>query len=237
MLLIVTLRVNSPNSELFVVKRLMSENIAQPPAEPAKKAGYHHGDLKEALTCAAEALIETKGPEGFSMAECCRMAGVSTAAPYRHFEDREDLVKQVAARGFEALRVATKTRRDSHPPGSVDSIVAMGQAYVRFAESSPAVFRLMFAKHKRMDEGHQAIHETGGTCFMVLLEAVDAFREQRGLSATKTLDIALPLWTIVHGTACLLIDRDFDVVAPETDPDDLVRIATEGFLSGIAGVN
>lgn len=221
--------------DLFVIKDPMSETASDLAPEPVKKSGYHHGDLKEALTCAAETLIESKGPEGFSMAECCRMAGVSTAAPYRHFEDREDLVKHVAARGFEALTDATKARRDTHPAGSVDSIVAMGQAYVRFAESKPAVFRLMFAKHKRMDDSHQAIHDTGGTCFMVLLEAVDAFREQRGLSATKTLDIALPLWTIVHGTASLLIDRDFDVVAPDTDPDELVRIAAEGFLIGIAG--
>jgi len=214
----------------------MSENVEIAATEPTKKSAYHHGDLKEALTCAAEALIESKGPEGFSMAECCRMAGVSTAAPYRHFEDREDLVDHVASRGFEALSESTKTRRDEHSLGSVDSIVAMGQAYVRFAESKPAVFRLMFAKHKRLDDGHEVIHDTGGACFMVLLEAVDAFRAQRGLSETKTLDIALPLWTIVHGTACLLIDRDFDVVAPETDPDELVRIAAEGFLSGVAGL-
>lgn len=203
--------------------------------ETAKKAGYHHGDLKEALTCAARQLIEEKGPEGFSMAEACRMAGVSTAAPYRHFEDRDALVNAVAAIGFQTLSDVTKRERDAHPAGTVASIVAMGQAYVRFAEDEPAVFRLMFASHKGEDAFHENIHTQGDICFNVLLSAVNAFREEQGLSTRKTLDIALPLWTIVHGTACLQIDRDFDKVAPGTDPYDLVRIATEGFLAGVAG--
>lgn len=203
--------------------------------EAAKKAGYHHGDLKEVLTCAARELIEKKGPEGFSLAEACRMAGVSTAAPYRHFADRDALVGSVAARGFDTLTEVTRTERDRFQAGTVDSIVAMGQAYVRFAQDEPAVFRLMFASHKGEDAFHQSLDDTGDVCFKVLLKAVDAFREAKGLSEKSTMDIALPLWTIVHGTACLLIDRDFDGVAPGTDPYNIVRIATEGFLAGVAG--
>lgn len=203
--------------------------------QAAKKATYHHGDLKEALTCAARELIEKKGPEGFSLAEACRIAGVSTAAPYRHFEDRDALVGSVAKRGFDTLTDVTKAGRDSFPSGTVDSIVAMGQAYVRFANDEPAVFRLMFASHKGEEAFHQSLNENGDVCFSVLLKAVDAFREAKGLSQKSTMDIALPLWTIVHGTACLLIDRDFDGVAPGTDPYNLVKIATEGFLAGVAG--
>jgi len=168
------------------------------------------------------------------MAEACRMADVSPAAPYRHFEDRDALVGAVAAEGFFALTERGKAKRDSFPLGSVESIVAMGQAYVQFAADEPAVFRLMFASHKGEEAFKESLNETGDACFNMLLIAVDAFREKNGLSHHPTLDIALPLWSIVHGTACLFIDRDFDNVAPGTDPDTLVKTATEGFLAGIS---
>ncbi|MEQ9447068.1 MAG: TetR/AcrR family transcriptional regulator [Rhodospirillaceae bacterium] len=209
-------------------------NEQKPKVSDQKKAGYHHGDLKEALISAAKQLIQDKGPEGFSMAEACRIAGVSPAAPYRHFADRDELVGAVASQGFDSLTDRGKEERDKHPPGSVASIVALGQAYVKFAADEPAIFRLMFASHKGEDAFHDSVKQQGDRCFNILLKAVNAFQEAKGLGTTKTLDIALPLWTIVHGTACLLIDRDFDAVAPGTDPDELVRIATEGFLAGIS---
>lgn len=203
------------------------------PRQRSKKGAYHHGDLKEALISAARQLIQEKGPEGFSMAEACRMAGVSAAAPYRHFADRDALVGAVAAEGFFNLTERGKAKRDSFPPGSVDSIVAMGQAYVQFAADEPAVFRLMFTSHKGEEAFKASLNETGDACFNMLLIAVDAFREKHGLDDQPTLEIALPLWSIVHGTACLMIDRDFDNVAPGTNPDNLVKTATEGFLIGI----
>ncbi len=199
-----------------------------------KKTGYHHGDLREALICAAKQLIQEKGPEGFSMAEACRIAGVSAAAPYRHFADRDDLVGAVASQGFDSLTKRGKAERDKHPAGSVESIVSLGQAYVKFAADEPAIFRLMFASHKGEDAFQESVTEQGDRCFNILLKAVEAFRAEKGLTDKNTLEIALPLWTIVHGTACLLIDRDFEAVAPGTDPDVLVRVATEGFLAGIS---
>jgi AcrR family transcriptional regulator len=68
--------------------------------------GYHHGNLKEALIRAALELIAAKGPSGFTFAEAARSAGVSPAAPYRHFRDREELLANVARRGFEQFEAA-----------------------------------------------------------------------------------------------------------------------------------
>ncbi|MGZ3411043.1 MAG: TetR/AcrR family transcriptional regulator, partial [Xanthobacteraceae bacterium] len=67
--------------------------------------GYHHGNLKEALIRAALELIAKKGPAGFTFAEAARFAGVSPAAPYRHFRDRDELLADVARRGFEQFAV------------------------------------------------------------------------------------------------------------------------------------
>ena len=198
---------------------------------PRKKTGYHHGDLREALILAAHRLIAERGPEDFTLADACRLAGVSTAAPYRHFADRGALVEAVALRGFDLLSQRTRGARDRHPVGSIEAIVAMGQAYVRFAEAEPALFRLMFGRHKVCAAGSAPTPE-GGACFNVLLEAVESFLAKHGRSACGVMTLALPLWTIVHGTSSLSIDRDFEGIAPGTDVDELVENATRGFLAG-----
>jgi AcrR family transcriptional regulator len=71
----------------------------------AEPRGYHHGNLKEALIRAALELIAQKGPAGFTFAEAARWAGVSPAAPYRHFRDRDELMANVALRGFQKFEV------------------------------------------------------------------------------------------------------------------------------------
>ena len=204
--------------------------------ETAKKSGYHHGHLREALLDAAHRLIAESGPESFTLAEACRQAGVSTAAPYRHFADRQALVEAVAARGFDSLSVRTREARDAHPDGSVASIVAMGQAYVAFVTRDPALFQLMWgAGAPERQESPMAT--SGHQCFGVLLQAVDAFRREQGLEATDTLAIAVPLWTIVHGTASLVLGERFEKVAPGTDVDRLVEHTTRAYLTGLVRGN
>jgi AcrR family transcriptional regulator len=198
-----------------------------------KRKRYHHGQLRQALIDAAHQLINQYGPEGFSLAKACRVAGVSTAAPYRHFADRGALVEAVASSGFAWLRERTEAARDQHHMGSVESIVAMAKAYVAFAADEPAVFKLMFGRHPDVQPEGEA-HVEGAPCFEVLLDAVDAWIERSGAPVDHTLDVALPLWTIVHGTAYLLIDHDFDAVAPGTDTDRLVERAAVAFLRGLS---
>ncbi len=199
---------------------------------PHRKASYHHGDLRGALIDAAHILIRDKGPEGFTLADACRLAGVSTAAPYRHFADRGALIMAVAERGFGMLRERTAAARDAHPAGTEESIVAMGQAYVAFATSEPAVFKLMFGAHPDVKPVGRP-QADGRPCFQVLLDAVDAWMARVGLQGRPTLDVALPLWTIVHGTSYLQIDKDFCAVAPGCDVDELVRRTALATLKGL----
>ncbi len=198
---------------------------------PHRKAAYHHGNLRAVLIESAHRLIAAKGPEGFTLAEACRLAGVSTAAPYRHFADREDLVRAVALRGFDLLAERSRRARDAHRLGSIDAIVAMGQAYVRFAADEPALFRLMFGR-RHAEVCAASPDPEGKACFGVLLDAVAAFLTENEHGSDDLMSLALPLWTIVHGAASLLIDQDFDAVAPGTDVDALVDTATRSFLTG-----
>src|SRR6185295_15922372 len=106
--------------------------------------GYHHGNLKEALIRAALDLIAKKGPAGFTFAEAARWAGVSPAAPYRHFRDRDELLPDVARRGFEKFADALTVAWDDARPDPLTAFERMGKAYLAFARNEPAYYSAMF---------------------------------------------------------------------------------------------
>ena len=106
--------------------------------------GYHHGNLKEALLQAALGLIAEKGAAGFTFADAARMAGVSPAAPYRHFRDRDELLSSIAQRGFEQFEAALTQAWDDGRPDTVTAFERVGKAYLAFARNEPAFYSAMF---------------------------------------------------------------------------------------------
>src|SRR6201996_5494872 len=104
------------------------------PAAAARRDSYHHGDLKRALTSAALTLVAEKGPKGFTLTEAARRAGVSAAAPYRHFADKAELLAAVAEQGFRDLHTSLAAEAPSSPSARV---TALGRAYVRWAVAHP----------------------------------------------------------------------------------------------------
>src|SRR5438105_14239938 len=106
--------------------------------------GYHHGNLKEALLQAALDLIAQKGAAGFTFADAARMAGVSPAAPYRHFRDRDELLSSIAQRGFEQFEAALTAAWDDGRPDTVTACERLGKAYLAFARDEPAFSSPMF---------------------------------------------------------------------------------------------
>ncbi|MBO0765225.1 MAG: TetR/AcrR family transcriptional regulator, partial [Hyphomicrobiaceae bacterium] len=97
------------------------------------RRGYHHGNLREALIDAALDLIAQKGPAGFTFAEAARHAGVSPAAPYRHFRDRDALIGDVARRGFERFEQQLAAAWDHGQPSPAAALDRLGKAYLAFA--------------------------------------------------------------------------------------------------------
>lgn len=188
--------------------------------EIRRKTGYHHGDLRAQLTEATRALVEERGPDHVSVSEACRRAGVSTAAPYRHFRDREEMIASVAAEGmirhFQEMLDALKP----HPPGSVARITALGRVYVGFALREPGVFRLIFGS-KHDEDVMRMVDENEVRPFEVVQEEVAAVLGRDSIDADVARR-AFQLWTFVHGLSFLLID---DVVAHkgiELDVDELL---------------
>ena len=140
--------------------------------------GYHHGNLKEALVRAALELIAQKGPAGFTFAEAARWAGVSPAAPYRHFRDRDELLASVAQRGFEQFAAALSRAWDDGRPDPFKAFERFGKAYLEFARTEPALYSAMFEAGIPLDTSPELV-QAGDDAFGVLRRATDALIARR----------------------------------------------------------
>jgi AcrR family transcriptional regulator len=108
-----------------------------------ERSSYHHGDLKNALVDAAVRLIEVKGVDGLSLRGVAREAGVSQAAPYHHFKDKEALVAEVCCVGFCELEARMRAAVEGCDH-AMDCLEAMGRAYVAYAMEHKAYFAIMW---------------------------------------------------------------------------------------------
>ena len=198
----------------------MAETTKPDPEAVCGKAGYHHGGLREALIAAALQLVVEKGAENFSLADACRLAGVSTAAPYRHFRDRDELMAEVMARAFDAMSANTMRAVETHGEGTLEAIVAMGQAYLRFAVTQQSLFRLMFGQDPSLAET-EMVTEKGRSCFGNVIAQIEKYCEANEIDGDANA-IALKMWTFVHGASALLIDGKYALIAPGVDIDEMI---------------
>ena len=154
-------------------------NVTDTPQDGSQSKGrYHHGDLREALIQATATLVEERGAENFSLADACRCAGVSTAAPYRHFRDKEEILEEICARGFDALTERSMAAVQKHGSGSLEGISAMGRTYIAFAVEEQALFRLMFGQRPALKEA-ELVENKGHACFENVIAEVARFCEKK----------------------------------------------------------
>src|SRR5271168_4776076 len=153
--------------------------------------GYHHGNLKEALLQAALGLIAEKGPAGFTFADAARMAGVSPAAPYRHFRDRDELLSSIAQRGFEQFELALSQAWDDGRPETVTAFERVGKAYLAFAREKPAFYSAMFESGLAVDVS-AGLHAAAERAFAVIRAAAERLAATAGLDdgAAHLVDVA-----------------------------------------------
>lgn len=207
-------------------KIVMAKAQKQTSVRPKKR--FHHGDLREALIAATRELLIEHGPDGFTLADACRRAGVTTAAPYKHFRDKQEVLEEIVARGFEELTAANAKAVTEGGPGTIAGITAMGISYLEFAVAQPAIFRLMFG-HKSELRKVKQVDESGNQCLKGVIDEVAAYSRKHGHTADAEA-IALRLWTFVHGASSLELDGDYERVAPGLDVYKLIADVTSRLL-------
>jgi len=196
--------------------------------------GYHHGNLKEALLQAALGLIAEKGPAGFTFADAARTAGVSAAAPYRHFRDRDDLLANIAQRGFEQFEQALAQAWDDGRPNTVTAFERLGKAYLTFARNEPAFYSAMFESGIPADS-NPALMAAGERAFGVIRAAAErlAALTPPGVPRPPALMMALHIWSMSHGIASLFGRGDAARRKLPMSPDDLLEAGALIYLRGL----
>ncbi|HEY1361386.1 MAG TPA: TetR/AcrR family transcriptional regulator [Xanthobacteraceae bacterium] len=195
--------------------------------------GYHHGNLKEALVRAALELIAQKGPAGFTFAEAARWAGVSPAAPYRHFRDRDELLADVARRGFDQFEAVLARAWDEGRPDPFTAFDRLGKAYLRFASSEPAYYSAMFEAGIPPDSSPE-LREAGEGAFAVLRAATERLVAMLPApSRPPVLMMALHIWAMAHGVASLFGRGDAARRAQPMLPEELLEAAVLIYLRGL----
>lgn len=200
---------------------------------PGGRRGYHHGNLREALIAAALALISEKGAAGFSFADVARAAGVSPAAPYRHFRDRDALMAAVAAVGFDAFEQALSSAWNGGKPDPVSALDAVGQAYLAFARNEPAFYAAMFEAGIPASTAPE-LKLAGDRAFAVLLDAVTAVVATfPPAERPPVMMMSLHIWATTHGIASLFGRGDAGRRAIPMSPAELLEAATLIYLRGV----
>ena len=197
---------------------------------------YHHGNLKEALVRAALELIAEKGPAGFTFADAARWAGVSPAAPYRHFRDRDELLADVARRGFEQFSEALAKAWDEGKPDVMSAFDRLGKSYLDFAKRLPAYYSAMFEAGVPLDSDVQ-LREASENAFAVLRAAAEklvAMMPAKG--RPPALMVALHIWSMTHGIASLFARGDAARRALPMPPEELLEAAVLIYFRGL-GLN
>ena len=199
----------------------------------AREGAYHHGNLREALIQAARDLIKEKGPGGFTFADAARSAGVSPAAPYRHFRDREALLADVAREGFVRFEAMLATGWNGGKPDVVSAFHNIGRAYLAFARAEPAYYAAMFESGLPPDLSPE-LRAAGDRAFGVLRGAAETL--VAALPSDKrppALMMSLHVWSLSHGIASLFGRGDAGRRSLPMTADELLESAMLIYLQGL----
>lgn len=195
---------------------------------------YHHGNLREALIEAALDLIAERGPAGFTFAEVARAVGVSPAAPYRHFRDRNALLIEMALRGFQQFETELTRAWDDGRPEPLRALINCGRAYLAFARQQPAYYAAMFDACPQPEESGELARTSDRALALLRLAAESLCANQPKNRRPPAHMVALHIWSLCHGIASLFLSADDG--APQRlpmSPEDLLEAGILVYARGL----
>jgi len=195
---------------------------------------YHHGDLKNALLDAGERLLVEKGVTAISLRDVARSAGVSHTAPYRHFSNKAALLRELARRGFEELNRELDNAGVRNLPGPEQQLVEISVTYVAFALANHEKLRLMFGGV--VDAGDDpGFLQAARVVNELLVEVINTGTVLGVFRERDATELALVVWTAMHGLATLLIAGCIDTGQRGTvQRGELVRCISRNIIYGIS---
>jgi len=194
------------------------------------KQNYHHGDLRAALIEATAEIINREGIESITMRRLSEWTGVSRAAPYRHFEDKAALLTATAIEGFHRFSRELKSARLDESVDELTRFKNMGQAYIRFAMENTAYYRLMFGWD--VTQNCEALCTASDTAFNQLLTIIKQLQESELILCDDPKMQAVYVWSLMHGLACLIIDKKLHA---NLDTQAVIRLVEQQALRGLGG--
>lgn len=196
------------------------------------RKGYHHGNLREALIEAAVELIREKGPTGFTISEAAKRAGVSPAAPYRHFAGRDELIAEVALRGFALFADLMEHVRETSSGSPLAAIDALGRTYLAFAEKYPGYYIAMFESGVPV-AGNPELAAAAERAFDALRHAAEALIETLPADRRPPARmVSQHIWAMSHGVVELFA-RGAPGARSPFPPDDLLESGVAIYLRGL----
>jgi len=176
---------------------------------------YHHGDLRRALIAAGIGLLTEGGAAALDLRKVARKAGVSHAAPYRHFEDKRALLAAIAEEGF--LRLTGHLENALKENETASPLLSLAQAYVSFALAEPALMREMFSGLSIDRLSYDALHAASKSAFNVLLEVIQDEQAAGRFVQDDPQKLVLVMWSLFHGLTMLLLENQMPMVTVEPD--------------------
>jgi len=193
---------------------------------------YHHGNLRQALVEATLGLITERGPHGFTLAEAARQAGVSAAAPYRHFKGRDELLSEVARQGYLLFGDLLEHAYDSGKPTPLSAFSKVGRAYLAFAKRHPGYYIAMFESGVSLS-GDTELSLASERAMSVMTRAAETLMAH--LPADKrppAVMVSHHIWAMSHGVVELFARGTPGGRAPFS-PEDLLESGTGIYLRGL----
>ncbi|MCD6585078.1 MAG: TetR/AcrR family transcriptional regulator [Desulfobacteraceae bacterium] len=168
---------------------------------------YHHGNLTRVLIDTALEIISEQGTKDLSLRKIAKRAGVSHAAPYRHFKDKNAILGAVARQGFDMMLRQTEKRIAKSKGNELDHFAISGLSYINFAVNYPAHYRVMFGTRAENSYFSDELKPESIPVFKLLRDIIMVCQEKGLLKTGDPQEMALAAWSIVHGFAMLRIDH------------------------------